>query len=110
MSDRDTQFASHLWRSLQSSLGTKLKFSIAYRPQIDRQSERTIQTLEDILRAYMLDFKGSWEDHLHLVEFSCNNSFRPVFRGNHMKFCTGGNAGHQCDEMTLVRGSFWVQS
>ena len=46
---------------------------MAFYPQTDGQSERTIQILEDILRAYILDFKGSWDDHLHLVEFSYNN-------------------------------------
>jgi len=51
-------------------------FSIAYHPQTDGQSERTIQILEDMLRACMLDFKGSWEDHLHLAEFTYNNSYQ----------------------------------
>jgi len=50
-----------------------LKFSTA---QTDRQSERTIQILEDMLWACMLDFKGSWEDHLHLAEFAYNNSYQ----------------------------------
>ena len=76
MLDRDTLFVSHFWKSLQGSLGTKLKFSTTYQPQTDGQSERTIQTLEDMLRACMLDFKGSWDDHLHLVEFSYNYSFQ----------------------------------
>ena len=75
VSDRDSRFTSHFWKSLQASLGTKLNFSTAYHPQTDGQSERTIQTLEDMLRACMLDFKGSWEDHLHLVEFAYNNSY-----------------------------------
>ena len=70
VSDRDTGFLSHLWKSLQESLGTRLKFSTAYHPQTDRQSEWMIQILEDMLRACMLDFKGSWEDHLHLEEFA----------------------------------------
>ena len=75
VSDRDTRFRSHFWESLQDSLGTRLKFTTPYHPQTDGQSERTIQTLEDMLRACMLDFKGSWEDHLHLVEFSYNNNY-----------------------------------
>ena len=66
ISDRDTQFTSEFWKSLQASLGTSLSFSTAYHPQTDGQSERTIQILEDMLRACMLDFQGSWEDHLHL--------------------------------------------
>nr|KAJ0212322.1 hypothetical protein LSAT_V11C400157430 [Lactuca sativa] len=47
----------------------------AYHPQTDGQSERTIQTLEDMLRACTLEFQGNWDEHLPLVEFSYNNSF-----------------------------------
>ena len=65
MSDRDTRFRSHFWESLQESLGTRLKFNTSYHPETDEQSERTIQILEDMLRACMIGFKGSWEDHLH---------------------------------------------
>ena len=61
--------------SLQEELGTKLCLSTAYHPQTDGQSERTIQTLEDMLRACTLEFKGNWDEHLPLVEFSYNNSF-----------------------------------
>ena len=53
-----------------------MKFSTSYHPQIDGQSERTIQILEDMLRACMIEFKGSWEDYIHLVEFSYNNSYQ----------------------------------
>ncbi|GJV13626.1 putative reverse transcriptase domain-containing protein [Tanacetum coccineum] len=49
--DRDPRFASNFWRSLQKALGTSLDMSTAYHPQTDGQSERTIQTLEDMLRA-----------------------------------------------------------
>ncbi len=55
-------------------MGTKLKMSTTYHPAIDGQSERTIQTLEDMLRACVMDFQGSWEDHLDLIEFSYNNN------------------------------------
>ncbi|GKE01232.1 putative reverse transcriptase domain-containing protein [Tanacetum coccineum] len=54
--DREPRFASNFWRSLQKALGTSLDMSIAYHPQTDRQSERTIQTLEDVLRACVIDF------------------------------------------------------
>ena len=50
--------------------------STTFHPQTDGQSERTIQTLEDMLRACVLDFNGSWEDHLPLVEFAYNNSYQ----------------------------------
>jgi hypothetical protein len=57
-------------------MGTKLQFSTAYHPQTDRQSERTIQTLEDMLRACVLDFNGSWAHYLPLIEFAYNNSYQ----------------------------------
>nr|GEV32406.1 putative reverse transcriptase domain-containing protein [Tanacetum cinerariifolium] len=73
--DRDGPFTSHFWKTLQKALGMRLDMSTAYHPQTDGQSERTIQTLEDILRAYVIDFGGSWDVHLPLVEFSYNNSY-----------------------------------
>ncbi|GJS36404.1 putative reverse transcriptase domain-containing protein [Tanacetum coccineum] len=73
--DRDSRFASNFWRSLQNALGTNLDMSTAYHPQTDGQSERTIQTLEDMLRACAIDFGKGWVNHLPLVEFSYNNSY-----------------------------------
>ncbi|GJX90435.1 putative reverse transcriptase domain-containing protein [Tanacetum coccineum] len=75
--DRDPRFASNFWKSLQKALGTSLDMSTAYHPETDGQSERTIQTLEDMLRACVIDFGKSWVDHNHLplVEFSYNNSY-----------------------------------
>ena len=57
-------------------MGTKLKFSAAFHPQTDGQIERTIQTLEDMLCAYLMEFKGVWNKYLPLIEFSYNNSFQ----------------------------------
>ncbi|GKA22195.1 putative reverse transcriptase domain-containing protein [Tanacetum coccineum] len=57
------------------ALGTNLEMSTAYNPQTDMQSERTIQTLKDMLRAYVIDFGKGWVNHLSLVEFSYNNSY-----------------------------------
>ncbi|KAD3336316.1 hypothetical protein E3N88_31835 [Mikania micrantha] len=73
--DRDSRFTSWFWQSLQQSLGTSVNLSTAYHPQTDGQSERTIQTLEDMLRTCILDFGGSWDTHLPLTEFSYNNSY-----------------------------------
>ncbi|GKA57793.1 putative reverse transcriptase domain-containing protein [Tanacetum coccineum] len=73
--DRDPRFASNFWRSFQNTLGTNLDMSTAYHPQTDRQSERTIQTLEDMLHACAIDFGKGWVNHLPLVEFSYNNSY-----------------------------------
>ena len=50
--------------------------STTFHPQTDGQSERTIQVLEDMLQACALDHKGSWEEHLPLVEFAYNNSYQ----------------------------------
>ncbi|GKF03906.1 putative reverse transcriptase domain-containing protein [Tanacetum coccineum] len=65
---------SHLWQAFQKALGTRLDMSTAYHPQTDGQSEHTIQTLEDMLRACVMDFGGSWDTHLPLIEFYYNNS------------------------------------
>ena len=59
VSDRDPRFISRFWPSLQEALGTKLKFSTTFHPQTDGQSERTIQTLEDMLRSCVIEFRGS---------------------------------------------------
>ncbi|GJR17152.1 reverse transcriptase domain-containing protein [Tanacetum coccineum] len=80
ISDRDSRFTSRFWQSMQEALGTRLDMSTAYHPQTDGQSERTIQTLEDMLRACVLDFGGSWDVHLPLVEFSYNNSYHSSVR------------------------------
>ncbi|GKA40835.1 reverse transcriptase domain-containing protein, partial [Tanacetum coccineum] len=58
--DRDGRFASNFWRSLQRALGTSLDWSTAYHLESDEQSERTIQTLEDMLRACVIDFGNGW--------------------------------------------------
>ncbi|GKF64739.1 putative reverse transcriptase domain-containing protein, partial [Tanacetum coccineum] len=75
ISDRDSRFTSRFWQSMQEALWTRLDMSTVYHPQTDSQSERAIQTLEDMLRACVLDFGGSWDVHLLLVEFSYNNSY-----------------------------------
>nr|GFC98385.1 Gag protease polyprotein [Tanacetum cinerariifolium] len=75
VSDRDPRFASRFWKGLQKAWGTRLKFSTAFHPQIDGQSERTIQILEDMLRSCALDWTGNWDDYICLVEFAYNNSW-----------------------------------
>nr|GEU33272.1 hypothetical protein [Tanacetum cinerariifolium] len=64
ISDRDGRFTSQFWQSLQNALGTRLDTSTAYHPRNDGQSERTIQTLEDMLRACVIDFGKGWDMHL----------------------------------------------
>ncbi|KAA0040277.1 reverse transcriptase [Cucumis melo var. makuwa] len=76
VSDRDPRFTSKFWPSLQKAMGTRLKFSTSFHPQTDGQSERTIQTLEDMLRACVLQLKGSRDTHLPLMEFAYNNNYQ----------------------------------
>ncbi|XP_070010212.1 uncharacterized protein [Nicotiana sylvestris] len=72
---RGAQFTANFWKKFQRCLGTQVNLSTTFHPQTDGQAERTIHMLEDMLRAYTLDFKGSWDDHLPLIEFAYNNSF-----------------------------------
>ena len=74
-SDRDSRFLARFWQQFQKAMGTKLNLSPTFHPATDGQTERTIQTLEDMLRACVMDFQGSWVDRLHLIEFSYNNSY-----------------------------------
>ena len=76
VSDRDPRFTSRFWHSLQAALGTRLHFSTTFHPHTDGQSERTIQTLEDMLGACVMEFKGSWDTHLALMEFAYNNNYQ----------------------------------
>ena len=76
VSDRGSQFTSKFWQKLQVEMGTRLNFSTAYHPQTDGQTERVNQILEDMLRACVLDFGGSWDKNLPYAEFSYNNSYQ----------------------------------
>ncbi|GJT54661.1 putative reverse transcriptase domain-containing protein [Tanacetum coccineum] len=66
--DRDPRFTSNFWRSFQKAMGTRLDMNTAYHPETDGQSKMTIQTLEDMLRACVIDFRNGWERHLPLAE------------------------------------------
>ncbi|GKB93732.1 putative reverse transcriptase domain-containing protein, partial [Tanacetum coccineum] len=72
--DRDVRFTSNFWKSFQKALGTDLSMSTAYHPENDGQSERTIQTLEDMLCACVIDFVKGWVKHLPLAEFFWRSS------------------------------------
>ena len=74
--DRDSRFTAHFWKSFQKAMGTQLTMSTAFHPQTDGQSEMTIQVLEDMLRACVLDHQCIWEEHLPLVGFVYNNSYQ----------------------------------
>lgn len=75
--DRDARFTLRFWKGLQEALGIIVQLSTTFHPQqTDGQLERAIQVSEDMLRACVFNFGGSWEDHLFLVEFAYNNSYR----------------------------------
>ncbi|KAI5316201.1 hypothetical protein L3X38_045377 [Prunus dulcis] len=79
-SDRDPRFTSRFWTKLHEAFGTQLQFSTAFHPQTDGQSERTIQTLEDMFRACALQFRDDWDEKLPLMEFAYNNSYQASIR------------------------------
>ncbi|KAL4022969.1 hypothetical protein IC575_016715 [Cucumis melo] len=76
VSDSDARFISKFWKGLQLELGTRLDFSTTFHPQTDGQTERLNHILEDMLRACVLDFSGSWDSYLYLMEFTYNNSYQ----------------------------------
>ncbi|GKB86928.1 putative reverse transcriptase domain-containing protein [Tanacetum coccineum] len=92
--NRDSHFTSRFWQSMQSALGTQLDMSTAYHPETDGQSERTIQTLKDMLRACVIDFGKGWERHLPLVKFSYNNSYIASIKATPFKAFTVESAYH----------------
>ena len=75
ISDRGSQFTSHFWRSFQKGLSTRVKLRTTFQPRMDCQAKCTIQTLEGMLRVCVLVFKGNWDEHLPLKEFSYINSY-----------------------------------
>nr|GFC78657.1 putative reverse transcriptase domain, ribonuclease H-like domain, aspartic peptidase domain protein [Tanacetum cinerariifolium] len=83
------QKPSGLLRAFKKALGTRLDMSTSYHPETDGQSERTIQTIEDMLRACVIDFGNGWERHLPLVEFSYNNSYHASIKAAPFKALYG---------------------
>src|SRR5688572_5135990 len=107
LSDRGPHFTSHFWKSFQRGLGTKVKLSTAFHPQTDGQAERTIQTLEAMLRACVLEFQGSWDDHLPLIEFAYNNSYyssieMAPFEALYGRRCRSSVGWFEVGEMDLI--------
>ncbi|GJX59305.1 putative reverse transcriptase domain-containing protein [Tanacetum coccineum] len=98
----DSRFTSQFWQSIQEALGTCLDMSTAYHSQTDGQSERTIQTLEDMLRVCAMDIKGSLDVHLPLVEFSYNNSYHSSMRC--APLCMEGSVVHQSYRKNVRKG------
>nr|GEZ09335.1 reverse transcriptase domain-containing protein [Tanacetum cinerariifolium] len=75
ISGRDGRFTSLFWKALHEASSTRLDMSTTYHPETNDQSERTIQNLEDMLRAWVIDFEKSWDRYLPLVELSYNNRY-----------------------------------
>jgi transposase InsO family protein len=93
ISDRGSVFTRRFWMSFQEALGTQLNFSTAYHPETDGQTERMNQTLEDILRMYVMDQQKRWKEILPLVEFAYNNSYRAPLRWRRLSFFMGDRVG-----------------
>nr|GFC32793.1 reverse transcriptase domain-containing protein [Tanacetum cinerariifolium] len=88
--DRDGRFTSNFWKSFQKDLGTDICMSTANHPETDGQSERTIQTLKDMLRACVIDLGKGWVKHLPLAEFSYNNSYHASIKAAPYEALYGG--------------------
>ncbi|GJZ56112.1 putative reverse transcriptase domain-containing protein [Tanacetum coccineum] len=98
---------------MQKALGARLDMSTTYHPQTDGQSEHKIQTLEDMLRACVIDFGGSWDVHLPLAEFSYNNSYHSSircapFEALYGRKCRSPVLWAEIGESSLI-GPEWVQ-
>nr|GEV56127.1 hypothetical protein [Tanacetum cinerariifolium] len=82
-------------KSLQKALSTQVDMGMAYHPQTDGQSERTIQTLKDMLHVCVIHFGKGWDRHLPLVEFSYNNSYHTSIKAAPLRHCMVVNFGHR---------------
>nr|GEX08056.1 putative reverse transcriptase domain-containing protein [Tanacetum cinerariifolium] len=94
--DRDPRFSSNIWKSLQKALGTSLDMSIAYHPETDEQSERTIQTLEDMLHAYVIDFRNGWVNIFHWSSFHTITVIMLALRLHRLKYFMVESVVHPC--------------
>ncbi|GJZ29000.1 putative reverse transcriptase domain-containing protein [Tanacetum coccineum] len=103
ISDHDNYFTSRFWQLLQNALGTQLDMSTAYHPETDGQSKRTIQTLEDMLRACVIDFGKGWERQLPLVEFSYNNSYHDSIKATPFEALYGRKLQEIGKEVTPIK-------
>jgi transposase InsO family protein len=104
VTDRDTRFVSHFWRSLFGLLGIQLKPSTAYHPQTDGQTERTNRTLEQMLRNYINYKQNNWDSFLSLVEFAYNSAEQSSI-GVSPFYCDLGRQPHTADTL-MVKQDF----
>jgi transposase InsO family protein len=77
ISDRDTKFTSHFWRTLFERYGTKLALSSAYYPETDGQFERMVRTVKEMLRSVVNHKQDNWTEQLAAIDFAYNNSVHP---------------------------------
>ena len=89
ISDQGSVFTRRFWTSFQEALGTQLNCSTVYHLKIDRQTERMDQTLEDMLRMYVMDQQKHWEELFPLVEFAYNNSYQNTIKMAPFEFLYG---------------------
>ena len=87
ISDRDPRFTTRFWPKLQDAMGTRLHFNTTFHAQTDGQSERTIQTLEDMLRSCVMEFKGSWDNYLALLSLPTTIVISLVLVWHPMRHC-----------------------
>jgi len=106
--DKDLQFLSNVWVSFSKALGTKLYPSTATHSQTDGQSERTIQILEDMLKACMLDVGDNWEKYIPLVMFACNNSYQLTFGMQPLKLSMVGSVSPPIIGKRLENEDYWA--
>ncbi|WVZ97589.1 hypothetical protein U9M48_043111 [Paspalum notatum var. saurae] len=104
ISDRGSQFTSRFWEQLHDSLDTKLRFSTAYHPQTDEQTERTNQILEDILRACAIQYGTSWDKCLPYAEFSYNNSYQASLKKSPFEALYGKRCRTPLCMMPIITG------
>ena len=109
VSDRNPRFTSRFWKELQSDFGTRLNFSIAFHPQTDGQFERVIQVLEDMLRGFVLDFLGSWDRYIPLMELAYNNSYQSSigmspYEALYGRRCRTSMCWTELDELPVIIG------
>jgi len=102
ISDR-VSFTAQFWKSFQKGLGSNVNLSTAFHPETDGQAERTIQTLEDMLRACVISFKGNWYDYLPLIEFAYSNSYHSASRWLLMRLFMGEDEDLLLDGLRLVK-------
>ncbi|GKC13138.1 putative reverse transcriptase domain-containing protein, partial [Tanacetum coccineum] len=116
ISNRASHFTSKFWQLLQDALGTQLDMSMAYHPETDGQSERTIQTIQDTLRADVIDFGKGWEKHLPLLEFSYNNSYHASIKATPFEALYGRKVSPVAytlelpEELSSVHNTFHVSN